>query len=262
MDRRPRILLTNDDGARAPGLAAAYETLAAVADVTVIAPAEQRSGVSHSITLEVPLRARSLRRFPGFRVDFSPVDSVKLALKRLLPEPPDLVVSGINRGPNGGFLCHYSGTVAAAKEAVLAGIPALAISLCSLEEPDFRPAARLLPALIQRQLERPLPPGVVLNVNVPARPFEQLRGLRWCRQSMRRLDDDYEERLDPRGLPYYWLTGAGPLRGEAPDDDLTAVEEGYVALTPLQIDWTHPELFASGGGGYFEGLEESVGLGG
>ncbi len=254
MAQRPRILLTNDDGARAPGLAAAYEALAEAGDVTVIAPAEQRSGVSHQITLEVPLRAHPLERFPGYRVDFSPVDSVKLALKRLLPEPPDVVVSGINRGSNGGMLVHYSGTVAAAKEAAMHGIPSIAISLCTHARPDFRPAARLLPALVRLVRERPLPPNTLLNVNVPPLPFEQLAGFRWCRQSLRPLDDTYEERQDPRGLPYYWLTGAGPFKGEGGDDDLTAIEEGYVALTPLLLDWTHPELYGSGQG-YLEGLE-------
>lgn len=252
---RPRVLLTNDDGVRAPGLAAAYQHLAEAAEVTVVAPSEQRSGVSHSITLEVPLRATPLEQFPGYRVDFTPVDSVKLALKHLLPAPPDVVVSGINRGQNAGFLAHYSGTVGAAKEAAISGHQAIAISLCTLEHPDFEPAARLLPALVRLLVERPLPPGVLLNVNVPALPSEQLRGFRWCRQSLRVLDDDYDKRADPRGRPYYWLTGAGPLEGLEPSDDLTAVEQGYVALTPLALDWTHEALFADGGREALDALE-------
>jgi len=258
---RPRVLLTNDDGVRAPGLAAAYAALAEVADVTVVAPSEQRSGVSHSITLEVPLRATPLERYPGYRVDFTPVDSVKLALKHLLPQPPDVVVSGINRGQNAGFLAHYSGTVAAAKEAALSGHQALAISLCTLKDPDFEPAAALLPALVRLLVERPLPPGVLLNVNVPALPTRELRGFRWCRQSLRVLDDDYERRSDPRERPYYWLTGAGPLEGLDPADDLTAIQEGYVALTPLVLDWTHPALFADGGDEALDALRGALGPG-
>ena len=254
-ERRPRILLSNDDGVRAPGLAAAYAALSEVGDVTVVAPSEQKSGASHTITLETPLRAHRLSTYPGYRVDFTPVDSVKLALKHLLPERPDLVVSGINQGPNGGFLVHYSGTVAAAKEAVLEGIPAMAISLCALREFDYAAAAQVCEVLARRLLAHPLPRGTVLNVNVPPGPWDALKGFRWCRQSLRPLDDTYERREDPRHRPYYWLTGAGPLEGAEPDDDLCSVSDGYVALTPLKVDWTHDEVFARGPGPLLAGLD-------
>lgn len=248
---RPRILLTNDDGVRSPGLLSAYEALAEVADVTVVAPTDQRSGASHMITLETPLRAFPLSDLPGYRVDFTPVDCVKLALKQLLPERPDLVVSGINWGYNAGFLVHYSGTVAAATEAALLGIPAVAISLCSYRrKPDFATAGRVTRAIVEGLRSWRLPDRCVLNVNVPPRPWEELSGFRWCRQSLEVFEDEYEKREDPRRKPYYWLTGSlGALEGQAPDDDLTAVKEGYVSLTPLTIDWTHEAVYADEGAG-------------
>lgn len=251
---RRRILLTNDDGVRAPGLRAIYEQLRDLADVTVVAPVDQRSGASHHITLESPLRAHRLADLPGWMVDFTPVDCVKLALRRLLPAPPDLVVSGINRGSNAGYLVHYSGTVNAATEAAMAGVQAVAVSLCAHDDPDFGPSARVARALVERLLASPLPPRTVLNVNVPPVPWERLRGLRWCRQSLSAFDDAYEERVDPRRSPYYWLTGSPSPVGSDPDDDLRALEEGWVAVTPLTVDWTHEGLFRDGGD-LLEGLE-------
>jgi 5'-nucleotidase len=253
---RPKILLTNDDGVRAPGLRAAYEGLRELGDVTVVAPSSQRSGASHTITLEVPLRAHRLKDLPGYRVDFTPVDCVKLALKELLPERPDLVVSGINRGTNGGTLVHYSGTVGAAVEAALNGIPAVAFSLAQHRDPDFTASGRVVRGITERVLREGLDPNVVLNVNVPPGPFEALKGLRWCRMSMQPLEDDYEARDDPRGRPYYWLSGTGRLDGRDPDDDLSLLNAGYVTLTPLTLDWTHPERFGAGGSPYLVDLAE------
>ena len=247
--QKKRILLTNDDGVRADGLRACFAELSKIADVTVVAPTEQRSGMSHGITLEYPLRAHALSDLPGYMVEYTPVDCVKLALKCLLPEKPDLVVSGINRGTNAGHLVHYSGTVAAAKEAVLNGVPAVATSLCGWKDCDFRYAARVTREVCKRILDgHALPPGVVLNVNVPNRPEHEVRGFRVCRQSPRMFPDDYEHRTDPRGQPYWWLTGVFSFEGSAPDDDLTAVKEGFIALTPLQVDWTHEKALRELGG--------------
>lgn len=253
--RPKRILLTNDDGVRAPGLRAVYEQLRELGEVTVVAPVDQRSGASHHITLESPLRAHRLADLPGWMVDFTPVDCVKLALRRLLPEVPDLVVSGINRGSNAGYLVHYSGTVNAATEAAMAGVQAMAVSLCGYDDPDFEPSARVARALAERLLEAPLPPRTILNVNVPARPWERLQGLRWCRQSLSQFDDAYEERIDPRRSPYYWLTGSPIPIGSAPDDDLRAIGEGWVAVTPITVDWTHEELYRDGGARLLDGLK-------
>jgi 5'-nucleotidase len=245
---KPRVLLTNDDGVRSPGLLRAYEALSEVADVTVVAPADQRSGHSHMLTLDTPLRAKQLKDLPGYKVDFTPVDCVKLALKQLLPEPPDMIVSGINWGFNAGNLVHYSGTVAAAIEGVLNGVPSLAVSLCCYKrKPDFGPAARVTRLLVEKLLAEPLPANTLLNVNVPV---DAIKGFRWTRQSMRVLDDEYEAREDPRGRTYYWLTGSiGELRGLDAKDDLEVVHDGYVALTPLTVDWTHEGLMKSHGEG-------------
>jgi 5'-nucleotidase len=258
MSERPRILLTNDDGAHAPGLRAAYDALSTFADVTVVAPSSQRSGASHCITLDTPLRAYPLKDLPGFRVDFSPVDCVKLALSHLLDAPPQLVVSGINRGSNGGQLGHYSGTVAAAKEAALAGVPSVAFSLCQWREPDFTAAAKAAALIVQRVLAEGLPTGVVLNVNVPKGAWSELKGFRWCRQSQQALDDHYDRREDPRGKPYYWLSGTGALTGRDSDDDLMLLEKGFVTLTPLTLDWTHEEMFGAGGAEYLKGLDDQL----
>ena len=243
-----RILLANDDGADSPGLWAAYEALSELGSVTVVAPHAQQSGASHAITLETPLRATKLTgALPGFRVPGRPVDCVKLALNQLLPFTPDLVVSGINEGSNGGVLVHYSGTVAAAKEATIQGLPALAISLCQWKDPDYTASAKVLGVIAARLLAAPLPKGVLLNVNVPPGAYEELKGLRWTRQATAPLPDVYERREDPRRRPYYWLSGSGPFRGDQPDQDLVAVEEGYVALTPLKIDWTDEASYGAGG---------------
>jgi 5'-nucleotidase len=252
--RRHRILLTNDDGVRADGLRACYAELAKIGDVTVVAPTEQRSGMSHGLTLENPLRAVELPDLPGYRVDYTPVDCVKLALKCLLPEKPDLVVSGINRGANAGHLVHYSGTVGAAVEAVLNGVPAVASSLCGWRDLDFAYAARVTREVCARALERPLG-DVVLNVNIPNLPEGSIKGFRLCRQSQRMFPDDYEHRKDPRGQPYYWLTGNFNFEGGSPDDDLTAIHNGYVALTPISVDWTHDRsLRELGASRFLEGL--------
>lgn len=244
---RPRILLTNDDGVSSSGLLAAYTALSEVADVTVVAPTAQCSGFSHKLTLDRPLRAYPLRDLPGYRVEVTPVDCVKVALKELLPEPPDLVVSGINRGLNAGMLVHYSGTVAAALEATLNGVPALAVSLgVGRGEADFGPPAEVTAQVAKGLLEHPLGTDVVLNLNFPRGPRADWRGLTWCRLSTAILPDAYEKRLDPRGRPYYWLSGdLSELTGDEPEDDLTLLRDRFVTLTPLVVDWTASEALAA-----------------
>lgn len=250
---KPRILLSNDDGVRSPGLLSAYEALSAFADVTVVAPADQRSGHSHMLTLDTPLRAKPLKDLPGFKVDFTPVDCVKLALRNLLPEPPDLVISGINWGWNAGQLVHYSGTVGAAVEGVLNGVPSMAVSLCcGHAKPDFGPAGQITARIAQQLLAEPLPQHSLLNVNVPV---GEIKGFKWARQSLRQLDDQYDARQDPRGRDYYWLTGdIGQLEGLDPGDDIEVIRAGYVALTPIRIDWTDDALMQSHAGRWVEEL--------
>jgi len=211
-------------------------------DVAVVAPDRERSAVGHAVTMTEPLRAwREL--WPDgrevFVVDGTPADCVKVGVKALLERRPDAVFSGINLGGNAGVNVIYSGTVSAATEATILGIPAAAISLDTFTDPDFGPAARVAAQVAAKILRDGLPPRVMLNVNVPALPAEKIAGVRVTRQSGAVLEDRYEERHDPRGRRYFWLA-AERLSAPDPrdDDDITALEEGYVSVTPIHYDLT------------------------
>lgn len=236
------ILVTNDDGVHSPGILVLAEHLAVFGEVVVVAPDRERSAVSHSLTLQAPLRADELR--PGiFAVDGTPTDCVNLAIHGLLGRKPDLVVSGINRGGNMGDDLTYSGTVAAAMEATLMGFPALALSLDAerfLAE-DFAIAASVAVDLTRRVLTTGLPAETFLNINVP-KGFPA--GMRLTRQGKRRFSDQIEKKSDPRGRSYYWL-GAGQVSFENSDGtDFHAVSQGYVSITPLHLDLTNYHSFA------------------
>lgn len=240
-----RILLTNDDGVYAPGLAAIHATLAAQHQVTVVAPETEQSAVGHAITLVDPIRVRPLgprTGFQGWAVTGTPADCVKLAVSELLKEPPELVVSGINLGANVGVNVLYSGTVSAATEAAILGLPAMAISLGTHQDPDFSYAAQVGAHLCGQHRGLGLPPEVVLNVNVPALPAERIQGLAWTRQSEARLVERFLPRTDPRGHTYYWQ--AGETMGQEGDlaTDYPALLAGYVTLTPVHHDLTHHRL--------------------
>ena len=240
---RPHILLTNDDGIEAPGLKAFHDALTRHFDVTVVAPVGERSGVSHSITLDSPLRVWPYENhgMTGWRVRGTPADCVRLAIRQLLERPVDLVASGVNRGNNVGVCALYSGTVAGAMEGAVSGLPALAISLCGWHEPDFSTAANLGAELCQRVASKAidLPPGRLLSVNVPDLPASDIRGVRATRHAASAgIDDDYEPRRNPRGDSYYWLTGKFMADGSDLDTDVGAIHGGYVSVTPLQVDWT------------------------
>lgn len=240
---RPHVLLTNDDGIRAPGLQALHNALTNYFDVTVVAPAGERSGVSHSITLDAPLRVWPYedKGMTGWRVAGTPADCVRLALRQLVERPVDLVASGVNRGNNVGVCALYSGTVAGATEGAVSGLPALAISLCGWQDPDYSTAASLGASLCQRLASKviSLRPGCLLSVNVPDLPASEIRGIRATRHAATAgLDDDYEPRRNPRGDSYYWLTGKFMADGNDPNTDVGAIHGGYVSVTPLQVDWT------------------------
>ncbi len=234
--------MTNDDGAEAPGLVALASALDAVGEVAVVAPDRERSAVGHAVTMTEPLRAWREEWPDGrgvFVVDGTPADCVKIGVKALLERRPDAVVSGINLGGNAGVNVIYSGTVSAATEATILGIPAAAVSLNTFTEPDFGPAARVAAWVARKILENGLPPGVMLNVNVPALPAGRIAGAKATRQSGAVLEDRYEERHDPRGRRYFWLA-AERLSAPDPrdDDDIAALEEGYVSVTPIHYDLT------------------------
>ena len=230
------LLLTNDDGFYAEGIQVLKNALAGLGEAVIVAPDREMSGASHSVTFHRPLRMDEVK--PGvYKVDGTPTDCVFLAVKgNGIPEPPDVLVSGINKGPNIGDDVTYSGTVAAAIEGTLLGIPSIAVSLDGTGH--FETAAAVIPGIVERVLDEGLPAGTLLNVNVPDIPLSDLRGLRVTHQSHRQYDDQVTRRIDPRGRPYYWIAGEVVSRDAQEDSDFAAVQDGYVSITPLQLDLT------------------------
>jgi len=232
-----RILLSNDDGYFAPGLELLATQLAAEAEITVVAPERDRSGSSNSLTLDRPL---TVRRAPnGFLfVNGTPTDCVHLAVTGLLDDLPDMVISGINLGANMGDDTIYSGTVAAATEGHLLGIPAIAVSLTSKTGRHFDTAAAVVAELLRRHHKQSLG-GWLLNVNVPDVPLRDLKGLRMTRLGRRHKAESVIKTVTPRGETCYWVGAAGPAADAGDGTDFHAVEQGYASVTPLQIDLTH-----------------------
>ena len=242
---RPLILLSNDDGIDAPGLLALAEAVVQLGTIAVVAPAQEQSAVGHAITVRQPMRAHAwpleVAGAPAWAraVTGTPADCVKIACQRLLPRPPDLVVSGINHGPNTAVNVIYSGTVSAATEAAILGIRAIAFSHCEWgRNGDLEAASIWAHRIAQHVLAEGLPAGVLLNVNVPVGRPEQIAGVEVTRQARARWEEEFEERLDPTQLPYYWLGGRFVNLDEGHDTDLDAVARGYVSITPLQHDLT------------------------
>jgi 5'/3'-nucleotidase len=235
------ILLSNDDGIHSDGIIALERSLEQVGEVYTVAPDREQNSMSHALTLHRPLRVLDVgpRRFA---VDGTPTDCVKLALTGLLPVRPDLVVSGINKGPNLGDDVIYSGTVSAAIEGALLGIPAIAVSLVTFENYQFQPAAEFTATLVSRICERGMPLETLLNVNVPPLPKEQIKGWRLTRQGKRHYSENIVERTDPRGKKYYWIGGDNLGFTQEDGTDCMAVHEGYISVTPLQVDLTNYKL--------------------
>jgi 5'-nucleotidase len=233
-----RILLSNDDGYFAPGLAHLADALADLGEVTVVAPERDRSGASNSLTLDRPLAVR--RSANGFLfVNGTPTDCVHLAVTGLLEEVPDIVVSGINLGANMGDDTIYSGTVAAATEGFLLGIPSIALSLTSKAGRHFPTAARIARDLVRRFQTQPVEHPVLLNVNVPDMPFEALAGVEITRLGKRHKAEGVVKVENPRGEMMYWIGAAGAAQDAGPGTDFHAVAANSVSVTPLQIDLTH-----------------------
>ena len=245
MSRRLHILLTNDDGIYAPGIAALHKALSRLGRVSVVAPIAEQSAVGHMITLAHPLRVvEAVRRgkFFGYGVSGAPADCVKLAALELLKRPVDLVVSGINLGSNAGVNALYSGTVAAAVEGVMLGIPSMAVSMEFCERPDFGPAAQVARRLIARIAKDGLRRDMLLNVNVPARPLSRMKGIQVTPQSRHMPAEGFERRTDPMGNHYYWIKPWGKYVGDDAGTDVYALKRGYVAITPLHYDLTNHSL--------------------
>jgi len=235
-----RILLSNDDGYFAPGLAILAKTLADLGSITVVAPERDHSGASNSLTLDRPLSVRESAN--GFRfVNGTPTDCVHLAVTGLLEDMPDMIVSGINLGANMGDDTIYSGTVAAATEGYLLGIPSLAISLTSKAGRHYETAARVARDLVERFQKNPLGEPLLLNVNVPDIPYDALKGLEVTRLGKRHKAEPVIKTTTPRNQTVYWVGAAGSAQDAGPGTDFHAVDSGRVSLTPLQMDLTHPQ---------------------
>ena len=232
-----RILLSNDDGYFAPGLAALAQALAPLADITVVAPERDRSGASNSLTLDRPLM---LRQAPGgfYYVNGTPTDCVNLAVTGMLDHLPDMVISGINHGANMGDDTIYSGTVAAATEGYLLGIPSIAVSLASHNAQHFDTAARVVADLVQRIQTRPPAEPMLLNVNVPDCAFDDLEGVAVTRLGKRHKAESVVKTTNPRGQTVYWVGAAGAAQDAGEGTDFHAVAAGRVSITPLQMDLT------------------------
>jgi 5'-nucleotidase len=236
-----RILLTNDDGIQSVGIRDLYKGLVAAGhDVNVVAPISEQSAVGHAITIASPLRVKEFSEngFRGLGVSGTPADCVKLALTTLVPEPPDVVISGINSGANVGVDILYSGTVSAATEGALMGFPAIAVSVDDYAPTDLSAQGRFVAEFTAGRPWEAAPPRCVLNLNFPAIPVAQSRGLRLCPPTSAVYNDWYVARQDPRGRDYYWLTGVIPPEALAPDTDRALLTQGHITLTPLRFDFT------------------------
>jgi 5'-nucleotidase len=232
----PNILITNDDGIHAPGLRALAESLDDLGRITIVAPSAERSASAQSLTLRQPIYCDEIAE-REYAVEGTPADAVILAFHTLLKEKPDLVISGINRGGNLGENIYYSGTVGAAMEAAINRVPAIAVSVAYRKKDfDFAPAAQFVRTLAPLIIKEGLPPGVLLNVNVP-QPWTG--AVRFTRQSSKITRNVLKPGVDPRGRNYYWLSEQQVTEGIEPDTDIAAIRDGAISITPLVLDHTH-----------------------
>ena len=234
-----RVLLSNDDGVDAPGILVLAERLAALGEVTIVAPDRDRSGASNSLTLDQPVRVVHLED-GRYRVAGTPTDCVHLALSGLLEDEPDIVVSGINNSANLGDDVIYSGTVSAAMEGRFLGLPAIAVSLVSKNHQGehYESAAKAVLLLMERLLVDPLPADTILNVNVPDRPWQDILGFETTRLGKRHRSAPCIKQNDPRGRPIWWIGPAGDVEDAGPGTDFDAVRRGYISVTPIHVDLT------------------------
>jgi 5'-nucleotidase len=247
--QRPVILVTNDDGITAPGIAALVKAMRTIGEVVVVAPDSPQSGMGHAITVAKPLRLDEVKVFHGvtcFQASGTPADCVKLAVARVLHRKPDLVVSGINHGSNASINVIYSGTMSAAVEGAIEGIQAIGFSLLEYShDADMETAGRIAAHLARKLLANPLPKGTLLNVNIPYVPFEKLKGYRVCRQAVAKYDEKFDERTDPHGRKYYWLVGDFVNHDHGEDTDEWALANDYVSIVPVQFDLTAHHAIAN-----------------
>jgi len=235
------VMIANDDGIDAPGIYALAQEMKKIARVTVVAPDRQQSAVGHAITMNYPLRALPFRKngeFFGYAVDGTPADAVKLGVRFLLKEKPDLLMSGINHGSNTAINILYSGTVSAATEGTVLGIPSIAVSLTTHDQADFTYAAQFAARLAGRVVAEGLPSGTLLNVNVPAVPEDKIGGVRITRQGNSSWEDTFDVRRDPAGREYFWRSGSMAVRDTDPETDQIAVRDNWISVTPIHYELT------------------------
>ena len=244
--KKLRILICNDDGINAEGIVALAREIRKIADVTVVAPSTQQSAVGHAITVNYPLRAVPWRvdnDLPGYAVEGTPADCVKLGVGFLMKEKPDMVISGINHGSNTAINIIYSGTVSAATEGTILGIPSIAISLASFQSTDFSYAAKLAGRLTLLVAEKGLPVGTLLNVNVPGIPESEIKGIMVTMQGISTWVDRFDVRRDPANREYFWLTGSMNVIDTETNTDHVAVMNDYVSITPVKYELTDRKLY-------------------
>lgn len=243
MDKKLSILVSNDDGIFSDGLAALVKELRTIADVTIVAPDSQQSAVGHAITVHRPLRMREMMKdgqFFGYATDGTPADCVKLATRNIMKQKPDLVISGINHGSNTAISVIYSGTVSAATEGTILGIPSFAVSLTTFEpNADFSYAAKFAKQLALKIVQNGLPNGTLLNVNVPPVPENEINGVVITRQGKSVWNDEFESRRDPGNKQYFWLKGELVELDEEEDIDQRAILNNKVSVTPIHFDLTN-----------------------
>jgi len=243
MENRPVILITNDDGIVSPGIKTLVEVMSELGDVTVVAPDSPQSGKGHAITLEEPLRIEKVDVFgdiPSWQCSGTPVDCVKIAIDKILHRKPDLCVSGINHGSNSSINIIYSGTMSAAMEAAIDGIPAIGFSLLDYAfDANFDACKQYVKIIAEQVMEHGLPGGSLLNVNIPKLPLNEIKGMRICRQAVAKWVEEFDERTDPRGRKYYWLTGKFVNFDHGEDTDEWALSNGYISVVPVQYDLTN-----------------------
>ncbi|MDO8526052.1 MAG: 5'/3'-nucleotidase SurE [Deltaproteobacteria bacterium] len=233
----PLILVSNDDGFYSEGIKILAKRLKAIGKVIIVAPDQERSAASHSLTLHRPLRVKKVEE-DVYAVDGTPTDCITLGVKEILPRTPDLIVSGINKGANLGDDVHYSGTVSAAVEGGIMGIPGIAISLMGRENLQFEPSARFAVKLAKKVLKEGLPSGIILNVNVPNVSARQIKGYQFTKQGKRNYGDIIAERIDPRGRKYYWIGGDEHGFEDIPDSDCNAILANIISITPIRVNLT------------------------
>ena len=239
---KPLIFVTNDDGIHAPGIRMLIERMRKIGKVVVVAPDKPQSGTAHAITVNTPLRLKSLIAEPDYEeysCNGTPADCVKLGFKIVMKRNPDLLVSGINHGSNSSISVIYSGTMAAVFEGAMAGVPSIGFSFDNYSpDAELGSCAAIVSKISQKVLDEGLPDGVCLNVNIPDVPEEAMKGIKICRQARGSWQEDFDERVDPVGRKYYWLKGIFVKTGDGKDTDEDALENNYVSVVPVQFDFT------------------------